>query len=69
MTGDIFIGDGIIPKIWNPQYQTIFLNHFFEVRRLGPLLESVPVYLTLNPKTALLGAAHFGTHQQKRTIK
>lgn len=65
-TGGIFIGGGILPKIWNPHYQTIFLNNFFEVGRLRPLLESVPVHLILNPKTALLGAAHFGAYQQKK---
>lgn len=59
-TGGLFIGGGIIPKIWNESLQNIFLEHFFEVGRLRPLTEAVPVYIILNPTTALLGAAYFG---------
>ena len=59
-TGGIFIGGGIPPKIWNEHLQAIFLEHFFQVGRLRTLLEAVPVYLVLNPKTVLLGAAWYG---------
>lgn len=61
-TGGVFIGGGIIPKVWNEHYQKIFLLNFFEVGRLRPLIESVPVHIILNPKAALLGAANFGAH-------
>lgn len=59
-TGGIFIGGGIPPKIWNSDLQAIFLEHFIQVGRLRPLLESVPVYVVLNTKAVLLGAAHYG---------
>jgi len=59
-TSGIFIGGGILPKIWNDGLEAVFLDHFFEVGRLRPLVESVPVRLVLNPKTPLLGAAAFG---------
>ncbi|NUO03399.1 MAG: glucokinase [Saprospiraceae bacterium] len=59
-TGGIFIGGGILPKIWNENYGEIFLEHFFEVGRMRPLLEEMPVQLILNPQTALLGAAWYG---------
>lgn len=59
-TGGIFIGGGITPKIWNSELQDIFTTHFFQVGRMRPLLESMPVQLILNPKTALLGAAYYG---------
>lgn len=59
-TGGLFIGGGIIPKVWNETLQHVFLEHFFQVGRLRPLTEAVPVYIILNPKTALLGAAYFG---------
>ncbi len=59
-TGGIFIGGGIPPKIWNDDLQDVFLQSFFEVGRLRALMESSPVYLIKNPKTVLLGAAHYG---------
>ncbi len=59
-TGGIYIGGGIIPKIWNEELKAVFLEHFFEVGRLRHLLEAVPVYIVLNPKTPLLGAAYYG---------
>ena len=59
-TGGIFIGGGILPKIWNETYRAIFIEHFFQVGRMRHLLEEMPVQLILNPKTALLGAAWYG---------
>lgn len=59
-TGGIFIGGGIPPKIWTDELQTIFLEHFIQVGRLRPLIESVPVYVVLNTKAVLLGAARYG---------
>lgn len=59
-TGGIFLAGGILPKIWNEDLHKVFLKHFFEVGRLQPLIKAVPVYLVMNPKTALLGAAYFG---------
>ena len=62
-TGGIFIGGGILPKIWNDDLRAVFLEHFFEVGRLHSLIETVPVHLVLNAKTALLGAAWYGCGQ------
>jgi glucokinase len=62
-TGGIFIGGGIPPKIWNQEIQTVFLQHFFEVGRLRPLIETVPVHLVSNEKTTLLGAGWYGHGQ------
>ena len=59
-TGGLFIGGGIPPKIWNDDLQAVFLEQFFDVGRLRPLLEMTPVYLVLNQHTALLGAAYYG---------
>ena len=61
-TGGLFIGGGIIPKIWNEEHHDIFNEHFFAVGRLHPLLEEVPVHLVLNQKTALWGAGYFGAY-------
>ena len=60
-TGGIFIGGGIPPKIWNDALQAVFLDTFFLVGRLRSLMEASPVYLILNPKTVLLGAARYGS--------
>lgn len=60
-TGGVFIGGGIVPKIWNDYFQEVFLHHFFRVGRLQPLIESVPVQIILNPRTAMLGAALYGS--------
>lgn len=59
-TGGVFIGGGIPPKIWNSSLQAIFLEHFLQVGRLRPLIESVPVHVVLNTKIVLLGAAYYG---------
>jgi glucokinase len=60
--GGIFIGGGIVPKIWNEHFEEIFLASFFKVGRLKYLMEQVPVKIILNPKTAMLGAAYYGAY-------
>ncbi|TAK32562.1 MAG: glucokinase [Saprospiraceae bacterium] len=59
-TGGIYLGGGILPKIWNETHQAIFNEYFFAVGRLDPLVEAAPVYLILNQKTALWGAGYYG---------
>lgn len=58
-TGGLFIGGGIIPKIWNEGYKDLFLKYFFDVGRLEPLLRCVDVSIILNPASVLFGAAHY----------
>ena len=57
-TGGMFIGGGIAPKILK-QLESGFLPAFVNLGRMKPLLEAMPVRVILNPKTALLGAAHY----------
>lgn len=59
-TGGLFIGGGIIPKIWNDAFKEVFLEHFFPVGRLQSLIQEIPIHIILNSKTALLGAAFYG---------
>ncbi len=66
--GGIFIGGGIIPKIWNEHYKELFLKSFFEVGRLRYLMEEIPVKIILNPKTALLGTAYYGAYGESKTV-
>ncbi|HEX4644700.1 MAG TPA: glucokinase [Verrucomicrobiae bacterium] len=58
-TGGVFIGGGIAPKILKQLETGNFLPAFFTIGRMKPLLEAMPVRVILNPKTALLGAAHY----------
>ncbi len=61
-TGGLFIGGGIIIKVLELLDKKSFLNHLFNSGRLKPLLEKVPIYVILNDKTALWGAAHYGLY-------
>jgi glucokinase len=46
-----------------PKMQSdLFLTAFCHKGRLSPLLESIPIYVILNDKTALQGAAWFAAH-------
>jgi glucokinase len=61
-TGGCYLGGGIPPKIL-PLLQTgDWYKHFLDMGRMKKLLEDIPVYVVLNDKTALLGAAYFGAY-------
>ncbi len=57
--GGVFLGGGIAPKILPALSRGGFLEGYTAKGRLGPLLQGIPVRVCLNPKAALLGAAHF----------
>jgi len=56
-TGGLFVGGGIAPKILPALVGPIFRKAFLEKGRMHSLMESVPVRVITNNKTALLGAA------------
>lgn len=58
-TGGIYLGGGIAPKIAVKLADGAFLAAYKDKGRLSPLVEAVPVHIIMNPKTALLGAAHY----------
>ncbi|MEO6313803.1 MAG: glucokinase [Chitinophagaceae bacterium] len=59
-TGGCYLGGGIPPKIL-PLLQTgEWYKHFLDMGRMKNLLAEIPVYVVLNDKTALLGAAYYG---------
>lgn len=60
-TGGLFIGGGIAPQIVSLLENNVFYSSFCQSGRLNYLLEMVPVKIILNTKTALLGAAWYGT--------
>jgi glucokinase len=55
--GGIYLGGGIAPKILPALKWDVFLEAFRDKEHLRPLLSSIPVWVILNPRTGLLGAA------------
>ena len=60
--GGVYIGGGIAPKILPKMQSAFFLEAFHTKGRMSPLLQATPVYVILNDKTALQGAAWFAAH-------
>jgi glucokinase len=56
--GGLYIGGGIAPKILPFMQTEGFMRSFLDKGRLNEILERVPVRISLNQETALLGAAH-----------
>ena len=56
-TRGIYVGGGIAPKILRKLEDGRFLEAFRQKGRFAPLMESIPVRVILDPKTALYGAA------------
>jgi glucokinase len=57
--GGVFVAGGIAPKILPVLQKGGFMRGFTDKGRLAPLTERLTVKIVLNPRTALLGAAHF----------
>ncbi len=60
--GGVFIGGGIAPKMLPLMQSQVFLDAFYHKGRMSSLLQSIPVYVILNDKTALQGAAWYAAH-------
>jgi glucokinase len=56
-TGGVWVGGGIAPKILQFLEGGAFMDGFLTKGRMRPLLESMPVKVILDDRTALLGAA------------
>jgi len=59
-TGGVYLGGGIPPKILSKLKDGTFMASFVNKGRFADMLAHVPVYVILNDKTALLGAASYG---------
>lgn len=55
----VFVGGGIAPKILPVLKGGGFMRAFTDKGRFSGLLEQIEVSVALNPRTALIGAAHF----------
>jgi len=60
--GGVYIGGGIAPKMLSKIQSPLFLEAFYHKGRMRPVLESMPVHVILNDKTALQGAAWYAAH-------
>lgn len=58
-TGGIYLGGGIAPRLLPKWTSPLFMQSFIGKGRMQPLLESIPVRVIINDKTALRGAARF----------
>jgi glucokinase len=56
--GGIYVGGGIAPKIIEQLKKGGFMGALIDKGRFKEFLSNIPVYVILNPRTALLGAAH-----------
>jgi glucokinase len=59
--GGVFVGGGIAPKILPMLEKGSFLHGFYTKGRFRALMERMPVWVALNPRTPLIGAARFAT--------
>lgn len=58
-TGGVYVGGGIAPKIRATLEDGRFMAAFRDKGRLAELMASFPVYVVLDPRAALLGAAGY----------
>jgi glucokinase len=58
--GGVYIGGGIPPRILPFLQKPLFLQSFMNKGRLAEVLQPIPVYVILNRKIGLLGAAYRG---------
>lgn len=56
-TGGVYLGGGIAPKLLSKLAGPLFMQSFVSKGRMQTLMESMPVHVITNDKTALLGAA------------
>lgn len=63
-TGGVYLGGGIPPRIVSKLKDGTFMAAFVHKGRFADTLAQIPVYVILNPGTALLGAAAYGLDMQ-----
>ena len=67
-TGGVYLAGGIPPRILPALIDGRFLGAFQHKGRLSYVVRQMPVYVVLNGKTGLLGAAHYGLENQETSI-
>jgi glucokinase len=68
--GGVYLGGGIAPKMLPKLAGSLFMHSFVDKGRMQPLLESIPVKVIINDKTALMGAARCALeHESPRVLR
>jgi len=57
--GGVYVAGGIAPKVLPALRGGGFMRSFLAKGRFAAMLSEIPVKVSLNPRTALIGAAHF----------
>ena len=57
--GGIYVGGGIAPKMLAALQKGTFMEGFTDKGRFAGLMKSLPVFVALNPRAPLIGAAHY----------
>ena len=63
-TGGLILAGGIPPRIYNFINKDKIEESFLKCDEMEPLLAGIPIYLNLNSKTALYGAAYYGAFSE-----
>jgi glucokinase len=64
-TGGVFVGGGIAPKIIEKLKDGTFIAAYKDKGRLSPLVEGAPVFVIMEPLTALIGAGRVASARTK----
>lgn len=64
VTGGLILAGGIPPRIYNFINKDKIEESFLKCDEMEPLLAGIPIYLNLNSKTALYGAAYYGAFSE-----
>jgi glucokinase len=67
-TGGVYLGGGIPPRIVPHLQKERFMPSFAKKGRFTDVLARIPVYVILNPKTALMGAAYYGFERYQQAV-
>ena len=63
-TGGLILAGGIPPRIYNFINKDKIEESFLKCDEMEPLLAGIPIYLNLNSKTAMYGAAYYGAFSE-----
>ncbi len=57
--GGVYLGGGIAPKMLSALQKPAFFEGFTDKGRFAGFMKGIEVRVALNPRTPLLGAAHY----------
>ena len=63
--GGVYLGGGIVPKMFEAFQQNGFLDLFFRKGRYTEMMKEIPVRVILNSNAPLIGAAHYAAEMDR----